>query len=220
MSPRDSKFCFLTRPTPTPRDQQTDSTEKRRFYLSDFQDKLKFNIAKDKSYRKSVKERLMTTIALKTRIKAKLSKARRSVSDNKPKTYFTKMKSSLKKVISQCEDVYKLPPKNVTLIDKTILVEQIRNRNYSNTCSILQDLNRLNSKDLRRNYNYKILSQDDEKLVEDQAAREYKYAITDPNRTAALFERTQSIFKLLMQMQLKSKINYEGDRAVAKTAQE
>ena len=48
------------------------------------------------------------------------------------------------------------------------------------------------------------------KLTEDQSVRDYKYSIMDPNRTAGLFERTQSIFKLLMAYQKSRKINYEN----------
>ena len=53
------------------------------------------------------------------------------------------------------------------------------------------------------------MAQTDQKVTEDQSVRDYKYSITDPNRTAALFERTQSIFKLLMAYQLNRKISYD-----------
>jgi len=76
---------------------------------------------------------------------------------------------------------------------------------------MLEKLSILDALNLRRNYDWKVLSQADQKHTESQITSEYKYSIMDPTRTAALFERTQSIFKLLMQAQLNKKIQYIKD---------
>ena len=121
-------------------------------------------------------------------------------------------------MISKCEAAQKLPPRSFVKLNRSIHAQEIKNLNYNNTRDILQNISYLNCKDLKRNYDWKIMEQSDLKIFKNQSVQDYKYSITDPNRTAALFERTQSIFKLLMDYQLNRKINYDKDNVKIKTS--
>lgn len=121
------------------------------------------------------------------------------------------MQSGIHDMISKCVAAQKLPPKSFASLNRSVHVQEIKNANFNFTRDTLQKMSYLNCKDLRRNYDWKVLERSDQKIFQEQSVHEYKYSITDPNRTAALFERTQSIFKLLMDYQLNRKINYDKD---------
>lgn len=130
---------------------------------------------------------------------SRVSKVRRSLP---VPSLFSKTQSQLKSLISSCTSVQALPPKSPR-ISTSLALESIRHRNLSITRSVLESLSHLEAKFLKKSYEWSMLSAQTQKTVEDQAAREYRYSIMDPNRTAALYERTKSIYKLLMSLQRK-----------------
>ena len=76
--------------------------------------------------------------------------------------YFWKIQSDIKEMIDQCDDFKRMPPQNFRDLNRSMIAEQMRNRNYDNTREILQNLHMLNFKDLKRNYEWQILSQTDQ----------------------------------------------------------
>jgi hypothetical protein len=128
-----------------------------------------------------------------------LSKFRRSLPSS---SLFSKTQCQIKSLISSCNSSYALPPKPQR-ISTSLIFESIRHRNLSATRGVLENLSHLEAKFLKKSYEWSVLSEQTQRMVEDQAVREYRYNIMDPNRTAALYERTKSIYKLLMSLQFK-----------------
>ncbi|CAI2365261.1 unnamed protein product [Moneuplotes crassus] len=126
-----------------------------------------------------------------------------------PDKTFYKIRKSLRSVVDNCDKSLKFRSSGIPEANNSMELEKIRRTNYNYTCKTLERLNHHNSKNLKRNYDWAMLSRDEQKYTENKVTNEYKHSMIDPTRAAAIFERTQSLYRMMMQCQLRKKAGYD-----------
>jgi len=82
-------------------------------------------------------------------------------------------------------------------VDYSTFKEEVKNNHFDNTYNIINQFSHLDSLSLKRNHDWIVLSQVEEKQTEKKLSREYRWGIQDSNRMVAMVERTQTTRKKL-----------------------
>ena len=105
------------------------------------------------------------------------------------------VENSIKTIIQNWYDTEESPDANRKNIDFQNFLEEHKQNNFNDTLSILEKYHNLTAINVKRNFDWSILSKHEEDVIAKIMTDEYKSGICDPSRPVAVIERSQSLFR-------------------------
>ncbi|CAI2384277.1 unnamed protein product [Moneuplotes crassus] len=122
--------------------------------------------------------------------------------------------SLLKRIIFSCHSYENLSPRDQIKIDEDSCIEDIKHRHYYNTIDKIDPA--LHYREMKKNFDYQMFAYKQQIIHQDEISQEYRSGIMDPCRTVAMFERTRSLYKMLMNSQMKNKLRFNMKKKIGK----
>ncbi|CAI2360784.1 unnamed protein product [Moneuplotes crassus] len=138
-----------------------------------------------------------STMSPTSRLMSKLDGVRGKSFDFTKRKEPKKIQKKLRNLVEGCKEGLRIFPNCDNAIEYGTFVEKVKQKYMRNTSDILQGFSKLNCKDLKRNYKWKLTSQKEEQEGECIAVKEYRTGMLDTRRTVAFIERTKNVAKIL-----------------------